>query len=190
MALLGIRIRVLGKENIPQGAAIIAPNHISFLDPPMVCIALPEPAHFMARKSLFDSIIGRCLYLGNAIPVERGQADLQALRGVLRALREGRKVVIFPEGTRSKTGALGELKLGPAICALRTGAPIVPVWVSGHEQLWPIGKRLPKLWGSCTVQFGAPIETKSFANTREGAEQLTAALCQRLEELRNAAKPS
>lgn len=183
--LCGIRIRVVGFDRIPQGAAIIAPNHISFLDPPLVCIALQHhSAHFMARKSLFDTAIGWGLRLGHGIPVERGQADLKALRGVMQALKAGRKVVIFPEGTRSITGELQEFKLGPMICAQRTGAPIVPVCVHGHEELWPIGKKWPRLWGRCTVAFGEPIHPDTFEDSREGALAMSQELRERMLRLK------
>ncbi len=127
------KITIVGRENIPKenGGYIIASNHVSNLDPPMVGIVFKGKYTFMAKDELFhiNPLFTWLIRKLGAFPVKRGAKDLAAIDTALESLEKGRIFVIFPEGTRSKTGELGKPKSGVAITAIRAGVPVVPVFV-------------------------------------------------------------
>lgn len=127
------KITITGKENIPtaKGGYIIASNHVSNLDPPMVGIVFKGKYTFMAKDELFhvNPLFTWLITKLGAFPVKRGSKDLAVIDKALESLQQGRIFVIFPEGTRSKTGELGKPKSGVAITAIRAAAPVVPVFV-------------------------------------------------------------
>lgn len=152
--LLFFRYRVIGSENIPQtGPAIICPNHISNLDPPLIGVSMDREIHFMAKEELFkipifSSIIKRL----HAFPVNRKGGGRKALEKGLELLREDQILGIFPEGTRSKNGKLGKGRIGAALLACQAGAPIIPTAIIGRYRLFrPI----------CVV-FGKPINPHDY----------------------------
>ncbi|MCE5285499.1 MAG: 1-acyl-sn-glycerol-3-phosphate acyltransferase, partial [Pelosinus sp.] len=119
-------LKVNGQANIPsQGGVIIASNHVSNWDPPMLGTAMQRPLCALAKEELFKvpvfSFIIRKL---NAFPIRRGAADRAAISAALKLLKEGKAVLLFPEGTRSKDGKLGEGKHGVAMLAVKAGVPI------------------------------------------------------------------
>lgn len=153
------RWRVEGKENVPPaGAAIVASNHVSYLDPPVVGAAmLPRRMYYMARddlfrRPLFSALITR---LG-AFPVRRGTADRRALRTALQLLQAGELILIFPEGTRSKDGTLQPPELGIAHLVAHARVPVVPVAVKGTHQVLPRGACLPRP-ARVHVRIGEPL---------------------------------
>lgn len=171
--------RVIGRENLPKGAAIIAPNHVSFLDPPIIAASSPLDVYFLARDSLFQRrVLGFFIRKLHALPVAREAADLQSIKKICRALEKGNKVVIFPEGARSYGGNLTTLKTGVAMVSLRTGAPVVPVFISGSYEIWPKGRKFPKLKGRTVCAFGTPISPSNYASMgkKEAQTALTADL--------------
>lgn len=127
------KITIVGKENIPKenGGYIIASNHVSNLDPPMVGIVFRGKYTFMAKDELFhvNPFFTWLITRLGAFPVKRGAKDLAVIDKAIESLNNGRIFVIFPEGTRSKTGELGKPKSGVALTAIRAGAPVVPVFV-------------------------------------------------------------
>ena len=127
------KIRVLGKENIPKekGSFIIASNHVSNLDPPMVGVVFKKKYTFMAKEELFNvnPIFTWLIKKLGAFPVKRGSKDTAAIDEAIESLNNGRAFVIFPEGTRSKDGELGKPKSGVTLIAARAGVPVVPVFV-------------------------------------------------------------
>ncbi|MGN0679879.1 MAG: lysophospholipid acyltransferase family protein [Oscillospiraceae bacterium] len=127
------KITVTGRENIPtaKGGYIIASNHVSNLDPPMVGIIFRGKYTFMAKDELFhvNPLFTWLITKLGAFPVKRGSKDLAVIDKALESLEKGRIFVIFPEGTRSKTGELGKPKSGVAITAIKAAAPVVPVFV-------------------------------------------------------------
>lgn len=138
--------RVIGAENmIEEGPCIIAANHCSYLDPPLVGIACKRAIHYLARKSLLDvPILGPILPELNVIPVDQKNADRSALMGAIRVVRDGGAVLIFPEGTRSLDGKLQPAQPGIGMIVAKTGAPVVPVKVSGSFEAFPKNHKLPK----------------------------------------------
>ncbi len=142
---LWFRFRVTGVERVPtEGPAIITPNHKNFLDPFFVGLALRRPVEYMAKAELVEGPFGWLLVRLGAFPIRRGEADADAIQTAREILRNGRIVVVFPEGTRVEDpDALGSPRHGAERLALDTGAPIVPAAISGTSHLWR--GALPKL---------------------------------------------
>jgi 1-acyl-sn-glycerol-3-phosphate acyltransferase len=151
--------RVIGAENmIEEGPCIIAANHCSFLDPPLVGVACKRAIHYLARKSLLEwPILGPIFPELNVIPVDRKNADRSALMGAIRVVKNGGAVLIFPEGTRSPDGNLQPAQPGIGMIAAKTGAPIVPVRIFGSYEVYNRKQRRPKI-GPVTVRIGRPIK--------------------------------
>ena len=174
IARVAFRLRVEGKEFIPRaGAAICAANHVSFLDPIIIGVAISRPVHFMAKEELFRfRPFGWLLRQYNTFPVNRRRLDLQAINRAIRLLEQGELVVMFPEGTRGDGVQLRPAKPGIGLIAARTGAPVVPTLHRGAEKVLPRGAWFlrPR---RITVKFGAPLR---FAETQasESQEQVVA----------------
>jgi 1-acyl-sn-glycerol-3-phosphate acyltransferase len=139
--------RVIGAENmIEEGPCIIAANHCSYLDPPLVGVACKRAIHYLARKSLLDvPILGPILPELNVIPVDQKNADRSALMGAIRVVKNGGAVLIFPEGTRSTDGGRQPAQPGIGMIVAKTGAPVVPVRISGSFEAFPRGASWPRL---------------------------------------------
>jgi 1-acyl-sn-glycerol-3-phosphate acyltransferase len=158
------RVRVEGSiDEIPRtGPVIIAANHSSNLDVPVLGSSLMPRIgrrfQWLGKRELFDwPVVGWIARNGGVHAIERGAADVEAFRLAARLLDEGHALFVFPEGTRSHDGKLGEGRDGVAVLALRTGAPIVPVGVSGSYERWPRGQKLPHPGGRVTVRVGSPF---------------------------------
>jgi 1-acyl-sn-glycerol-3-phosphate acyltransferase len=157
----------------PKGA-IIAANHASFFDPPLVAASWPEPIHFLARKTLFDVPLLNPIITGlNAHPL-KGTNDLSAFKQATALLAEGKKILIFPEGTRSPDGKIAPFKTGVAMLAERTKAPIIPCYIDGSFKVWPKQARFPKPFGYKTACiFGHPIYPEDFGTGKDAQAALT-----------------
>ncbi|MGM0438605.1 MAG: lysophospholipid acyltransferase family protein [Bacillota bacterium] len=123
--------KIKGKENRPEeGPFIIMANHITAYDPPLVGTIMNRKVHFMAKKELFENpFIGKILRAIGTFPVKRGKPDRSAFRESFRLLNNNKVICIFPEGTRSKTGELGNAKAGSIMIALKSETPILPVGI-------------------------------------------------------------
>jgi 1-acyl-sn-glycerol-3-phosphate acyltransferase len=158
------RVRIEGDlVAIPRsGPVILASNHASNLDPVVLgswlVPAVGRRIHWLGKKELFDwPIVGWLAANGGVHPVDRGAADVDAFRLAKRILDEGHILMVFPEGTRSADGALGEARDGVALLALRTGAQIVPIGISGSHRVWPRGRKVPRPGGRVTMRVGSPF---------------------------------
>ena len=161
-------LKVEGRENIPdKGAIIVAPNHKSYWDPPVIGTAVNNRIiHYMAKEELFKNpIFGWIIRQFGTFPVKRGTVDRQAVRQAVRELKSGNPLGIFPEGTRIKREGLGRFHSGMASLALMTGTPVVPVAVIGTMDL-------PKKNGPLAVLIGKPIEVKKERPTDEKVAEL------------------
>jgi 1-acyl-sn-glycerol-3-phosphate acyltransferase len=149
-------LRVHGRDNVPAfGPAVLASNHDSLLDIPFLVRASPRPVWFMAKVELFRNRLGSSLlHALGSFPVRRGGRDLRAVRAGLQVLRLGRVLGMYPEGTRARH--LQAFLPGAAWVALATGAPLVPVAISGTADAMPRGSVLPRRT-HVTVRFGEPI---------------------------------
>lgn len=147
-----------GEEHVPErGAVIVAGNHPSYLDPVLISLALPRRVYFMAWDRLFGvPVLGALLRQVGAFPVRLGTRDPNAFQAALDVLREGKALGIFPEAGRSVEGPMNPLKTGTARLAAESGAPIVPVTITGAFDAWPSSRRLP--WPrKITVKYHPPI---------------------------------
>src|ERR671919_2436483 len=128
------RLRRLGREHIPEGGVVLAANHRSFLDPFAVGCCLPRPVYFVAKQELFrNPMLGWLLNCMGAFPIRRGESDEYSMETALELLERGKPVVIFPEGTRIRAGSLAKPKRGVGRLALQSGAPVVPIAITGSE---------------------------------------------------------
>lgn len=186
MFRLFYRHRVYGLENFIPGAAIIAPNHASYLDPPIVSTSCPEEVHFLARKSLFKSLLGTLISNLNAHPVSGSVQDLGSLKLICQLLNEGKKVIIFPEGTRSSNGELIEIKPGIGMLAMRAMSPIIPVYVHGTYEAWGKKRKFPKIFARTACLFGKPIYCEDFSHLDKKTAQveIAKAVAQSIQELK------
>jgi len=159
------RVHVEGDlDRIPRdGPVILAVNHISNADPVIVGAwltpRLGRRIHWLGKREMFDwPVVGWMARNGGVVPVDRGGADAEAFRLAQRVLEAGHVLVVFPEGTRSPTGALQTPKDGLAMLALRTGATIVPIGVSNTDRVWRKGSVLPRPGGHATMRIGEPFK--------------------------------
>lgn len=162
---------------IEEGPLIIAVNHSSFVDPPLAGICSKRDVYYLARKSLMDwPIFGPLFPDMNVIPVERDGSDMSALREVIKKIREGNGVVLFPEGTRTKDGNLQPARAGIGLVIAKTMAPVLPMRIFGAYEAFPRDSKLPR-FRPITVVIGNPIHF-----TREDIEPTTRETYQQLSD--------
>lgn len=165
------RLRVRGVQNIPvEGAAIVAPNHKSFMDAFLIGLSTRRHVRYMAKVEIFTGALGWLLVRLGAFPVRRGEADADSLETARAILTRGGLVVVFPEGTRvDEPDALGSPHHGAGRLALETGAPIVPTAIVGTHRLWlgPIPK--PR---RVRVAFHEPVEVADLADGSDAVAEL------------------
>jgi len=176
------RIRVSGKENVPQqGAFVLIGNHQSFLDPVFCGIPLRRPLYFLARDTLFaDKFFGWLIASVNTIPVKRGRADLSAIKTIIGKLKQGSGVCLFPEATRSNDGKISSFRPGFGLICRRAKATIVPVVIDGAFECWPRHKKIFSPGAQIVIKYGQPIKPQYIdkISDRELAENLTDTLRQ------------
>ena len=173
------RLHVEGRENVPQtGAIIVAPNHKSDWDPPLIGVAFnTRIIHYMAKEELFKNpFLGWLIRQFGTFPVKRGTVDRTAIRQALRELKAGNPLGIFPEGTRIRREGLGRFHSGMASLALMTGTPVVPVAVIGSR--W-----MPHKKGPLAVLIGKPVEVKKQRPTDEKVAELNDVVKGKIQDL-------
>lgn len=161
LALAGIRYRVAGRDHVPGSAVVFCSNHESNVDPPILFQALHPELHVLYKAELHRfPIMGTIFDIGGFVPIDRGDRE-KALASIGRgaaALRSGRSFLIFPEGTRSRTGALLPFKKGGFIMAIEAQVPIVPVAVQGGRAAMRKGSAFVRPV-KVSVRIGEPIPT-------------------------------
>ncbi len=169
------RHKVYGVDHYPEGSALIAANHISFLDPPAIAISCPGEIHFLARHSLFKSYFGKLIAALNTHPVQQEATNLRVMKEICVILKNGDKVLMFPEGTRSWDNILKEIKPGMGLLLSKSESVILPTYIHGTYDAWSRRRKLPKPWGRTAVVFGSPIDWKDYADMdRKEAQALVA----------------
>ena len=136
-------MKFIGKENIPEGGALVCANHSSAVDPFFLAFALGRNRQIraMAKESLLNIFfIGKILKLVGTFGVRRGASDIHAVKYALEELKKGEYVVLFPEGTRVKSREAGEPKTGAAMLATRTGVNVLPVYIPIHKKPFRINR--------------------------------------------------
>ncbi len=162
-----LRGRIYGAKKVPsQGPLIIAANHASNFDPPLLSNCVQRPVSFMAKESLFQvPVLAPAIRAYGAYPVKRGSADRSAIREALKQLENGWAVGIFLQGVRTPDGQISEPKLGAALIAAKAQVPLLPVSLWGTEKILQKGSALPRP-AAVTVRIGeaiAPPATKDKA---------------------------
>lgn len=159
--------KIYGKENLPEGGAMIVSNHFSMLDPLyLISICKKEEIYFLSKKEATDvKVFGKWLVKAGAIPVDREKPSMECLMKCIKTLKEDKKLVLYPEGTRNKTGSneLQEIKNGAAIFAVKAKKPLVPVMMD---------KKM-RLFRRVNVYIGKPFELDSFYGVKLDDEKNT-----------------
>lgn len=170
------RKRTHGRENIPaQGGVLLVANHASYLDPPIVGCGLSRAVHFLARSTLGKvGLAHRYLSALGVIFVDRDGSPREGLEGAVAALRAGKVVCIFPEGTRSADGRLTSFKRGALLVLKRAPVPVVPVGVEGSFAALGRGRGFPRP-ARITVRYGEPMSAEAVLG-RGGIEALEASV--------------
>ncbi len=152
------RWRVFGAENVPQtGGVILASNHASFLDPPLVGAGLNRDINYLARESLFRFPgIGALLRSWNSVPVDRDGGGARGLKIILERLLAGGAIILFPEGTRTPDGQLQSARSGIGLTVIKSNAPVVPVRVFGTFDAYGKNHKFPRPH-RVAVKYGEPM---------------------------------
>lgn len=164
------KLRIEGLENVPtSGGAVLAADHLSWFDIPIVAFPLNRQVRYMAKEELFSSGVGWLIKQLGAFAVKRGESDREALRTASELLTAGELVGIFPEGHRSEDHALIEAHPGVALIAMRANAPVIPIAIWGSEKTLRKGYRLihrPEVH----LRYGKPITLEAAGPRRTGAD--------------------
>jgi 1-acyl-sn-glycerol-3-phosphate acyltransferase len=168
VSLFGFRFKVM--ERLPEsGGVLVLSSHQSHLDPLLLGLATNRRLSSLARSSLFKfGPFGNAIAALGAVPIDRTASSVTAMRTVIQRLRKGAAVIVFPEGTRTSTGQLGEMKKGFALLAKRAAVPIAPVAIVGAYECWPRFHMFPRP-GRIRLHFGTVItadEVKSLSETQ------------------------
>jgi 1-acyl-sn-glycerol-3-phosphate acyltransferase len=177
LARLIYRPVIEGRENIPRtGPLLLASNHLSFIDSFVIPLVAPRRVVFLAKSEYFTGPGIRGLWMRwlftalGAVPVQRAGtlgAAQEALDSALEILRQGLAFAIYPEGTRSRDGRLYRGRTGVAWLAMTAGCPVVPVALSGTQDIQPVGSRVPRI-RRVTVRFGEPLDFSHLRGSKPG----------------------
>ena len=185
---LPLRLKVKGLENIPLNkGCIIAANHRSYLDPPVLNLASPRPIIFLAKYDLFKiPILNWIITKAGAMPLYGGRKDLKTLKKAIEYLKEGYCIGIFPEGTRMKPNTFGKAHNGVGLLALKSKVPVIPTYIHNTDKVLPVGSGFPKLFlHSVNVEFGKPLDFSNWEDKKENYQKIADII---LYEIKNLSK--
>lgn len=163
IALYGLRR--YGKQHItPEGPAIYVSNHQSHLDPPILGVLVADrPFSSLARASLFrNKFFGGLIRWLGAVPLEQGKGDIGAMKTALAELEAGRRILVFPEGTRTPDGTLQEFQRGVMLLIKRAKVPVIPLAIDGAYDVWPMHRKIPRFSGRVAVMAGEAIDAEQL----------------------------
>lgn len=164
--------RILNREKlVEEGPVLIVANHQSFLDPPMIGIAYEDAIHYLARKTLFRGLFRRVLPRCCAIPVDQNAPDGHAVKTVIRLLKAGERVLVFPEGSRTPDGEIHDAMPGIAFILSKAPAPVQPLRIAGAYESLPVGARRLR-FRPITISVGDPVFFAFEARKLHGRESL------------------
>jgi len=165
-------LRVYGKNHLPEGGAVIAVNHTSYYDPPIVGVSSSKEIHFLAREGLFHNpVFGGMIRALNAHPLSGGTSDVKIFRTIFSLLSKGKKVILFPEGGRQLVDEFGPVKPGASLLVAKSETAVVPTYIDGAHAVWARSRKFPKLFGKLACVFGTPIFWKDYAHMDRKAAQ-------------------
>ncbi|MGB0099932.1 MAG: lysophospholipid acyltransferase family protein [Nocardioides sp.] len=166
-------VHVADPGNVPvSGPVIFASNHVGIIDGPLLAIFAPRPVHALTKVEMFRGFLGWFLWRSGQIPLDRFRTDPRAVKTCLRALREGRAIGIYPEGSRG-AGDLARFHRGAAYLALITGAPVIPVTMLGSREVGGTSGSLPNRGARIEMVFGEAyrVDPTPWPRTREQVEK-------------------
>lgn len=135
----------VGAENMPKtGGVLVVPNHASFIDPTTIASGFDREVHFLAKRELFKGALGRFLQKVNTHPISRSGVDRTALKLCIDLLSQGKALMLFPEGTRTKDGEIQPIRPGAAMIASQAGVPLLPVFIDGSLEVMGTDAKFPK----------------------------------------------
>jgi len=173
-SLFGLQVR--GRERLRrEGGVLVVANHQSFLDPPLIGSLYDDEMHFLARKTLFRGGFKWLYRHWNAVPVDQERPDMGSLKAIIRTLREGHRVLVFPEGQRTYDGSLGKAQPGVGLVALKAGVPIQPIRIRGARRALPRGSariRLERIRVHVGEVFEFSAEERAAAKGKDGYQAL------------------
>jgi 1-acyl-sn-glycerol-3-phosphate acyltransferase len=150
-------LRVRGKEHlVTEGAVLVVSNHQSFLDPPLIGTLYEDEMYYLARKSLFRGPAKWLYTKWKAIPVDQDRPDMASLKTIIRMLKQGNRVLVFPEGERTQDGEIGKTQPGVGLIALKSGAVIQPIRIRGAREALPRGSGKIR-FARIDVHVGKPL---------------------------------
>ncbi len=185
------RGEVVGLANLPKsGGFLLAANHASFIDPPMIGCQISRQIAYFARKTLWKGGLSSWwLDSVGTIPVDRdGGQDVSAIKRVLRAIKDERGLILFPEGTRTADGNLQPAKPGVGFIAIKTQVPVVPVRIFGSFEAFGTGRPL-RLGTPVTVVFGAPLAPAFYDDPKAGKDRAQVASERIMAEIARLGRP-
>ena len=172
------RVKIEGREDIPKdGALIFCGNHRTFLDPPLIVVTAKRHVHFLAKEELYKNPF--LAFLGwsfDAIKVKRDAKDINAVKSSLKYLKKGECIALFPEGTRNGLAKGEKVKDGAAFFALRTGAKVIPIGISGKTGHF----------SKVTIKYGKPLDYSKYKNAedeKKALEEITEDIMKHIIEL-------
>jgi len=183
--LFGLRIE--GWEHlIEEGPVLVVANHESYLDPPLLESLYHDEMYVLARKSLFRGFTNWLYRRWLAIPVDQNRPDMASLKIIIRLLREGNRVLVFPEGSRTTDGSIGDAQPGIGLIAVKSGAPIQPLRISGARDALPRGSARLR-FARITIRIGPAIrltpEEIRDAHSKDGYKRLAERMMRAVLEL-------
>ena len=158
------RVKIEGREDIPKdGAVIFCGNHRTFLDPPLIVVTAKREVHFLAKEELYKNPFLAFLgWVFEAVKVKRDAKDINAVKSSLKYLKKGECIALFPEGTRNGLAKGEKVKDGAAFFAIRTGAKVVPIGISGKTGHF----------SKVTIKYGKPLDYSKYKNTEDEKQAL------------------
>lgn len=179
-------MKVTGEENlISEGPVLVASNHQSFLDPPLIGNLYKTEMAYLARKTLFVGLGAWVYPRWNAIPIDQDRPDMGSLKTIIRKLKDGERVLVFPEGERTLDGTIGPAAPGIGLVAVKSGAVIQPVRISGAREALPRGSGKIR-FARITVAVGKPIrltEEDTKGDAKENYDRIAKRIMAAIEEL-------
>jgi len=163
-------LKVIGRENLVRdGAVLIASNHESFLDPPLIGTLYHDEMYYLARKTLMKGPVLKWIYKAwNSIPVDQDRPDMSSLKAIIKLLGSGKRVLVFPEGERSLDGIIGVAQPGVGLIAVKSNAVIQPIRIRGAREALPRGSSRIR-FKQISLHIGPPIRlTEEELSTAKG----------------------
>lgn len=173
--LFGLKVEGAGNL-VREGPVLVVSNHESFLDPPLIGTLYQDEMYYLARKTLMKGAVLTWIYKAwNSIPVDQERPDMTSLKTIIKLLKEGRRVLVFPEGERSHDGSLGRAQPGVGLIAVKAGVPIQPIRIRGAHEALPRGSgriRLARIQLSIGPAFCLTEAELAEAKGKDGYQRI------------------